>query len=126
MIRAIALLCGLAGGATLSQAPAFTQQYVQRLAGQVDALGQVVRDFDSSALAAGLGREEALDQMTGTEFLVARQQDMRGTFARHASLQADLFHLRAASPVARLMMPLRLRDLETAQATCKISVPPYP
>lgn len=117
MIRALAILCGLAGGATLCQAPEFTQQYMQRLAGQVDALDQVVRDFDASALAAGLGREEALSQMTGTAFLTARQSDMRATFARHGKLTDDLAALRAASPLARLAMPLQISDRETALAT---------
>ncbi|MBU0778826.1 MAG: DUF2937 family protein, partial [Alphaproteobacteria bacterium] len=35
MIRALALIGGLAGGAALSQYPEFSQQYLQRLAGQV-------------------------------------------------------------------------------------------
>jgi len=84
MIRVMALAGGVAGAATFSQYPEFAQQYTQRLAGQVDALTTVVMDFDTSALAAGLGREAALAEMTGSDFLVARQSDMRRTFARHA------------------------------------------
>jgi hypothetical protein len=117
MIRALAVVFGVAGATTLSQAPEFTQQYLQRLAGQVDALTIVVRDFDTSALAAGLGREDALQQMIGTDFLVARQVDMRRTFARHATLSDNLITLRAASPLQRLMMPARLADTATMAAT---------
>lgn len=117
MIRILALLCGLSGAAVLSQYPAFTQQYVQRLAGQVDALTEVVTDFDRSALEAGLGREEALTQMTGTDFLTARQQDMRQTFARHARLSLDLMDLRAADPVRRIALVARLTDQPTFAAT---------
>lgn len=117
MIKAFSLAAGLATGALCSQAPEFTQQYLQRLAGQVDALTTVVMDFDASALASGLGREEALSQMTGTDFLIARQADMRATFARHARLSDNLAALRAATPLARLAMPHRLADTETAAAT---------
>ena len=86
MWKIVTLAGGVAGAATLSQYPEFTQQYLQRLAGQVDALALVARDFDASALEAGFGREAALDQMTGAPFLEARQTDMRATFARHARL----------------------------------------
>ena len=62
----------------------------QRLAGQVDALTEVVADFDYSALDAGLTRTEALDEMTGTPFLDARAADMRRTFARQIILTDQL------------------------------------
>lgn len=117
MIRAAALAGGVIGAATLSQYPEFSQQYTQRLAGQVDALTTVVMDFDASALDAGLGREQALAQMTGTDFLTARQSDMRRTFARHAVLSDTLVRLRAASPFERMQMPHRLTDTATFQAT---------
>ena len=126
MIRTISLVAGLAGATVASQAPEFTQQYLQRLAGQVDALTVVVMDFDRSALAAGLGREEALSQMTGTAFLTARQSDMRRTFARHARLADHLTTLRAASPLGRLAMPHRLADPATFSATLDDFAPALP
>lgn len=126
MIRTLVLLGALACGALASQLPAFSQQYLQRLAGQVDALAEVVRDFDASALAAGLGREEALSQMTGTPFLSERQADMRATFARHARLGDDLLALRAASPLKRLAMPWRLTDRATARAAWSDFEPAVP
>lgn len=126
MIRALALMGGLAGAATLSQYPEFSQQYLQRLAGQVDALTVVARDFDTSALEAGLGREEALSQMTGQPFLTARQADMRRTFARHAVMTENLAVLRAASPLARLSMPHRLGDGATLRATMADFQPAMP
>ena len=117
MRRALALCGGLLGAVVLSQYPAFNQQYLQRLAGQVDALTVVVKDFDASALAAGLGREAALEEMTGTAFLTARQADMRRTFARHATLADNLTALRAATPLARIAMPQRMADPATLSAT---------
>ncbi len=116
MRRALTLAGGLAGAAVLSQYPSFSQQYLQRLAGQVDALTVVVMDFDASALEAGLGREEALTQLTGTSFLDARATDMRETFARHARLSDNLTALRAATPMERIAMPQRMADPATLAA----------
>ena len=117
MLRVLAMVGGLAGAAGVSQFPEFSQQYLQRLAGQVDALTRVVADFDASAAASGLDRAGALGQMAGTPFLEARGQDLRRTFARQETLAEDLSRLRAVSPLQRLSMPLRLADPEVARAT---------
>ncbi|MCB5199566.1 DUF2937 family protein [Loktanella sp. TSTF-M6] len=114
--RSVTLACALAGAAACSQYPAFTQAYLQRLAGQVDALSVVVGDFEASAMRAGLTRTQALDQMTGTPFLTDRQDDMRRTFRRHAVLSDDLARLRAASPVGRIALVTRVSDPATVQA----------
>lgn len=113
MFKVLSIMGGLAGAATLSQYPEFTQQYMQRLAGQVDALTVVVNDFEVSAMRSGLTRSQAFAQMTGTPFLADRQADMRRTFARHAVLSDNLAELRAASPIQWLSMPQRLSDPET-------------
>lgn len=126
MIKILSICAGLSAALAASQFPSFTQQYMQRLGGQVDALTTVVMDFDRSALEAGLGREEALTQMTGTEFLTSRQADMRKTFARHANLSDHLATLQAATPMQRLIMPHRIADPEvftTAWGDFKPSVP---
>lgn len=115
MIRAICLVGGLTGAVGLSQYPEFSQQYIQRLAGQVDALTLVVKEFDADALSAGLGRQEALEQMVGTPLLEARQATMRRTVARHARLSENLMVLRAASPMERLVLPHRMADGPTVQ-----------
>lgn len=115
--RVLTLAGALAGGAGLSQFPEFSQQYLQRLAGQVDALTVVVRDFDASAQKNGLSREEALAELQGTAFLDDRRQDLRRTFLRHARLSDNLVALREAGPLERLLMPQRLGDAETLAAT---------
>lgn len=115
--KALCLVGAFAGGGVLSQYPEFAQQYTQRLAGQVDALGDVVADFDASALAVGLTRTQALDQMTGTAFLAARQADMRVTFARHTHLSASLAALRGATAMERIALIHHLNDHETLQNT---------
>ena len=115
--KALCLAGAFAGGGALSQYPEFAQQYTQRLAGQVDALAEVVADFDASALDAGLTRTQALDQLTGSEFLDARQADMRETFARHVVLTATLADLRNASALGRVQLIHRLNDKQTLQNT---------
>ncbi len=115
--RVLTLAGGLAGAVGLSQFPEFSQQYLQRLAGQVDALTVVVRDFDATAQRNGLTREDALAEMTGTAFLDDRQKDLRRTFLRHARLSDNLVALREAGPLARMLMPQRLGDGETLAAT---------
>ena len=117
MIRILAVIGGLAGAAALSQYPAFTHAYVQRLGGQVDALAAVVADFDRSALNAGMTREEALADMQGTTFLDMHQADLRRTFRRYAVLSENLILLQEADPVTRLIMPHRMGDPETIAAT---------
>lgn len=126
ILRVVSLCGGLAGAAAFSQYPAFSDAYLQRLAGQVDALTEVVQDFDASALAAGLGRETALQQMNGTAFLAARQTDMRATFARHTQLSANLAVLRTATPIERTLMPHRLNDRDTLAAAWSDFQPSLP
>ena len=117
MLKVLSIAGGLAGAAGLSQYPEFSQQYTQRLAGQVDALTEVVTDFEASAMRLGLTRTEAFAQMTGTQFLEDRQADMRRTFTRYAVLSENLIKLREASPLQRMIMPQRLMDGDTLAQT---------
>ncbi|ROT96292.1 DUF2937 family protein [Histidinibacterium lentulum] len=126
ILRLLAMTGGLAGAAGLSQYPEFAQQYTQRLAGQVDALGAVVSDFDATAARSGLTREAALAQMTGTAFLEDRQADMGRAIRRHGTLSEALEQLEAASPMERLVMPHRMADPETFAGTWSAYVPAVP
>ncbi|SFI48147.1 DUF2937 family protein [Celeribacter neptunius] len=126
MLRAIALAGGLLGAAVVSQFPEFTQQYTQRLGGQVEALRLVIADFDASAERAEMTREEALASMGGSVFLENRRRDMRETITRHSRLSADLAVLNEASPLERLTMPQRVADTKLAKATYETFVPALP
>ena len=117
MLRALAVAGGVAGAAALSQFPEFSQQYLQRLAGQVDAMALLVAEFDATAAANGLTRDAALAELRGTPFLIDRRTDLERAFARHDRLAANLAALRAASPLERMAMPHRLADPETLRAT---------
>jgi hypothetical protein len=116
-MRVLSLAGAFAGAAGLSQFPAFSDAYLQRLGGQDDALRAVVAAFDTSARNAGLTREEALQDLSGSGFRAAHQADMRATVARAERVAADLDLLRAASPIERMALPHRFRDAETLAAT---------
>ena len=117
MWRILAILGGVGGAVTLSQFPEFSQQYLQRLAGKVDALSEVATQFDATAAKNGLDRQAALAAMTGTPLLQDQQADMRATLALQAQLTENLALLRAANPLARMTMPQRMGDLDTLRAT---------
>lgn len=126
ILRAVTLVGGLAVGAGASQFPEFSQQYAQRLGGAVDALAQVVADFDASAAAEGLTRPQALAQMEGTDFIARRRQDMEHTFERHTILSEDLNLLRDAGPFTRAYHAARFSDRDVARAAWDAYQPAVP
>lgn len=126
ILRSITLAGGLAAAVTTSQFPEYSQQYLQRLGGAVDALGEVVADFDASAQAAGLSRQDALAQMQGTDFLVRRRADMTRSINRHMQLSDDLRTLEGHGPFMRAYHVSRLTDPAIAQAAWDVYRPAVP
>lgn len=124
--RAATMVAGLSGAAGFSQFPEYSQQYVQRLGGAVDALHEVVADFDASAQSSGLTRNEALAQMTGTEFIEKRRADMTRTIARSEKLTKDLELLETAGPFTRAYYAARLTDTDMAKAALEAYKPALP
>ena len=117
---------GLIAGAGASQFPEFSQQYAQRLGGAVDALSEVVADFDASAVSEGLTRPQAQEQMQGTNFIERRRLDMERTFDRHAVLSEDLKLLKDAGPFTRAYNATRFRDGDVANAAWEAYEPAVP
>ena len=126
IVRVITLVAGVLSGATAAQFPEFSQQYTQRLGGAVDALGEVVADFDASAAAAGLDRDGALEQMHGTAFLDSRRADMTRTFLRYDRLREDLTVLQSAGPFMRAYHAARMTDGDVARAAMTTFEPAVP
>ena len=126
MIKVLAVTLGIFGAMIASQYPAFTQQYIQRLGGEVDALQTVISDFDRSARKSGMTRDEALASMGGTTFLEHRRRDIRNTIGRHDTLKSDLAYLSQAEPLERLTVPYRFADRQTASATWGAFQPAMP
>ena len=123
LLNIVALVLGAGLGA---QGPELAQQYRQRLAGEVDALGRVAADFDRSAAAAGLSRAEALAAYPADGFVGRRGADMARTLARHERLSAELTRLRAAAPAARPALMLQNADGEVLGAAMEEFRPAVP
>lgn len=126
ILRALTLAGGLVGAAATSQFPEFSQQYLQRLGGAVDALEQVVADFDASASSVGLTRDAALAQMQGSAFMDRRRADMAQTFSRYETLKDDLSELTGAGPFMRAYHLPRLTDTQIAGAAWDVYKPAVP
>ncbi|WP_342078512.1 DUF2937 family protein [Yoonia sp. SS1-5] len=126
MIRALCLVGGLAGAAGLSQFPEFSQQYLQRVAGQMDELTRDLKELDAMALSLGMGREDRLEQMAQTPSFEVEETYWREKIARHARLQLDLTALRDATPLARIAQPQRFNDPATLQAVWQDFQPALP
>lgn len=126
IVRTLTLAAALTAGAASSQFPEFSQQYAQRLGGAVDALAEVVADFDASAQAEGLTRAAALAQMQGTPFVERRRIDMTRTFARYDKLRADQSALNAAGPFMRAYNAARMTDPDIARAAWAAYQPAMP
>lgn len=127
MIRVLSTVCGLGAGLGLSQFPAWAQAYLQRLGGHVDALRQVVAEFDADAAALGMERQAALLQLAQSGDLgAARAETMRETVLRYEGLSADLAQLSVMDPVERFLHLGRFADAEIAHATLAAFEPAMP
>ncbi len=126
MIRTLALAGGIAGAVGLSQFPEFSQQYLQRLSGAVDELRAIVLAFDSTASAAGMTREEALADLSGSAFQSELQKSLAAQIGRYESLSADYAALRQAEPLARLGQLWRFADTDLARRTWQDFRPSVP
>lgn len=112
---AISLLSAL----VFCQAPAFVQQYAQRLGGTIDALEAVVRHFDEDARRSGYDREAALAVMARNPERLVRDQGagMSKTVVRLASLRRQQISLQAPDAFGRLFAFFTECDGEVASRT---------
>ncbi|MEL6677140.1 MAG: DUF2937 family protein [Pseudomonadota bacterium] len=128
LTRPFLLALALASGLAAAQFPGFSQQYVQRLGGAVDALAAEAQAFDASARDAGLTRGEALNRYaaSGDPFLMSRGDDMTALLTRFEALRGDLATLQFAGPFGRLTHVARLTDPEVAARTWESFEPSVP
>lgn len=117
MIRTLAMIGGLAGAVALSQFPEFTQQYMQRLSGARTELMVITTGFDLTAKAAGYSREEALDQMSGSDFQNDLRDQMQDNFDRYDRLDASYAALKGTEPLMRLTKLWHFRDVDLVERT---------
>ena len=96
-------LCFLFG-----QSAEFSQQYLQRLGGNVDALRDVVARFDASAATSRLGRDEAVARLErNPDAFVARQgEDAAETIRRFEASEVRYRRLVDSAPLFRPIVAL--------------------
>ncbi|MBA99127.1 MAG: DUF2937 family protein [Sulfitobacter sp.] len=126
ILRALTFAGGITGAVLASQFPEYSQQYLQRLGGAVDALHEVTADFDASAQAVGMSRAEALAQMTGSPFMERRRMDMSATFTRYETLRDTLHKLEGQGPFMRAYYLPRMNDPQIAKAAWGAFQPAVP
>lgn len=126
--RLVCIVGALLGGMTLSQAPEYTQQYAQRLAGAVDELSAIIARFDADAASFGLTRQQGLERYAASpdDLLTERGLSMQAVFDRHARLSTQLAELRAAPPLARSFEVAQYFDTDVGAAALEDFRPALP
>jgi hypothetical protein len=111
------MIGGLLGAVVLSQFPEFSQQYMQRLAGARTELKVITAGFDLTAKAAGYSRDEALENMGGSEFQDKLRDQMQGNFTRFDRLDSAYVSLKGSEPLVRLTKVWHFRDTDLVKRT---------
>jgi hypothetical protein len=129
--RFLAFAAGIGGAVLGSQAPAFTLQYMQNLAGRIDELRPIVEEFDASVGRHGYSRSQAMAQCERSEGLLdALCEGYVMTVRRFEILTAHYEELTATSEFARPIVLIKslpddvVRDI--AQSTRDEYAPAVP
>lgn len=102
MGKFLALVLAIGGALLGSQAPGFTLQYMQNLAGRVAELRPIVEDFDAGIARYGYTREQALAECAQAAGLLdALCEGYETTIRRYMMLSEHLDALEAASDLER-------------------------
>jgi len=128
MARMLMLIVMLLSGTATSQLPEFSQQYRQRLGGAIDALEEILADFNRDAARHGLSSAEAIARQKASDdpFVQARGESMLNAEIRLSRLKQQQSELETAGPVERMMVFARGFDPQLAQATAEDYEPAVP
>ena len=128
MSRFLAFLMGLIGAVGTSQAPGYTQQYVQNLTGRVDELRMIVERFDDQMADISRTREEGIAECSSTSnnVTLALCDGITEDVARYDSLDAQLRALNAASDWERPVLLARNFDRQIAESAYEAYEPAVP
>ena len=113
-------------GIGMSQFPAFTEEYQQRLSGVVDELRIITEEFDRAAASQNMSRNEALMAYSNGLFLGIRVDDLPDTFLRYEELSEDLDVLENADAMGRFTSFLHMTDNKLVNATWTAHKPAIP
>lgn len=118
ILRALALMAGIGGGAVASQFPEFSQQYVQRVGGYVDRLSEEVAQLDRDAASLGQSREAFLSGLAGGGPQGRlRAQALRDTVQRRDRLFMAMDRLADAGALERALHFRSLADADLIRRT---------
>lgn len=106
-------VAGAGGGMGLSQAPAFTQAYLQRLGGHLDEARRTLELVEQGVL---------VPELTAIE----REQASLGFADRVAELEATYTTIAEASPLMQPVLMLRHADGDIAQRAWEAFTPAVP
>lgn len=128
MARIMMLIVMLLTGTATSQLPEFSQQYRQRLGGAIDALEQILADFNRDAARHGLTSAEAIARQKSSEdaFIRARGDSMINAEVRLSRLKQQQAELETAGPLQRLVIFASGFDPQLARATAGDYEPAVP
>lgn len=117
--RTASLAFGIVAAAALSQGPEFSQQYLQRLGGQIDEVDAQVAALDERASEAGLERGEYVRRfLDNPDRVIAREGDyMVSVLARHTVLHAAYDAIVVAPPWKRPWRMMQHYLPDTTRAT---------
>ena len=128
MSRMIAFIFGILGAVGTSQAPEFTQQYLQNLKGGVDRLTEVVERFDADAALSNMSRTEAVaackrdERPGGVLSCKNRVEDVEA----YTRFRLQLNELEQADPWQRPIFLARNFDEDIARSTFESYEPAVP
>jgi len=127
MGRFLAFLLGIAGAVLGSQAPGFTLQYMQNLQGQIDALEQVVEEFDANVAEYDYTRSQALTECaSATGLLVPLCGAYVSAVERYELLTAHLAELDAVDGMVRPLILARTQIPDVTESVYKQFEPAVP
>ena len=115
MIRVLALVGALVGGAGMSQFPEFSVQYEQRLGGAVNEMRDVVACFDQSLADVGLTRDLVCAKTEGSALELKLISDAKASVARLTFLEGALARLQGASVMTKLFAIPTVSDMDVAR-----------
>jgi len=121
------ILC-VAGAVTISQAPEFIQQYLQRLGGRLDEARRQLSQFDDVARKSGLTIDQLAAKATANSdaALAGLGKVVFEAERRVSSLSAADLAIREASPFTRPLEFIHYYDAEIARNTWAVFRPAMP
>jgi hypothetical protein len=125
--RLLALVAGAALAVGASQAPAFTDQYVQNLTGRVDELRPLVEEFDNKVGEYGYTRASAMAEcQVATGLLDALCSTYESAVARYELLSGHLAELNAANIWMKPIVLAQTYQKDIAESVYSVYEPAVP